>query len=216
MFKVILFVMLATVTLPFLLHTVVRAIRHFWKFPMPDFLANLIDNPLRRKIQPPDKMPARHGIFFGMRVLEIGPGNGAYTVATARTVGETGRVVAVDIEPKMIARLRRRVLAEKAANIDALVADACALPFSGASFDAIYMIAVIGEMPAPLLAMQAFQRVLKPAGTLAFSELVLDPDWPRPETLMRLGRIANFGHKQTVGGILSYTLLLEKGVASED
>ena len=39
-----------------------RLIRHFYKFPMPEFLANLIDNPLRRRIQPPGEMPVRHGI----------------------------------------------------------------------------------------------------------------------------------------------------------
>lgn len=37
-----------------------------------------------------------------MTVLEIGPGNGAYTSANARHVGEKGKVVTVDIEPKMI------------------------------------------------------------------------------------------------------------------
>lgn len=64
------------------LHTIVRIIRYFYKFPykfpMPEFLANLIDNPLRRKIQPPREMPIRHDIAPGMTVLEVGPGNGPH------------------------------------------------------------------------------------------------------------------------------------------
>jgi len=45
----------------------------FYKFPMPEFLAGLIDNPIRRKIQPPDATAVRHGIEPGMTVLEVGP-----------------------------------------------------------------------------------------------------------------------------------------------
>jgi hypothetical protein len=63
-------------------HTLIRIIRHIYKFPMPQFLANLIDNPLRRAIQPPDATAVRHGIEPGMMVLEVGPGNGRYTVAS--------------------------------------------------------------------------------------------------------------------------------------
>ena len=57
-----------------ILHTIVRIVRYFYKFPMPPFLANLIDNPFRRRIQPPSEMPIRHGIEPGMTVLEVGPG----------------------------------------------------------------------------------------------------------------------------------------------
>ena len=55
-----------------LLHTTLRVIRYFYKFPMPQFLANLIDNPFRRKIQPPRDMPHRHGSEPDMTVLEVG------------------------------------------------------------------------------------------------------------------------------------------------
>jgi ubiquinone/menaquinone biosynthesis C-methylase UbiE len=68
---------------------------------MPEFLANLIDNPLRRMIQPPTEMPVRHAIDPGMTVLEVGPGNGRYTLETAWRVGMAGKVITVDIEPKV-------------------------------------------------------------------------------------------------------------------
>ena len=69
---------------------------------MPQFLANAIDNPFRRRIQPPDRTPLRHGIEPGMTVLEVGPGSGTYTIATARRIGAQGRLVTVDIEERMI------------------------------------------------------------------------------------------------------------------
>ncbi len=43
-----------------------------------------------------------------MTVFEPGPGMGFFTIELARRVGPTGRVVAVDIEPRMLAGLRRR------------------------------------------------------------------------------------------------------------
>jgi tRNA G46 methylase TrmB len=83
-----------------ILHTMIRVIRYFYKFPMPQFLADIIDNPLRRKIQPPADTAIRHGIERGMIVLEVGPGNGRYTTASAKLVGNTGKVYTIDIEKK--------------------------------------------------------------------------------------------------------------------
>src|ERR1022692_3696772 len=43
----------------------------------------------------------------GMTVLEPGPGMGFFTLELARRVGASGRVVAVDIQPRMLDRLKR-------------------------------------------------------------------------------------------------------------
>lgn len=193
-----------------ILHTTIRLIRHFHKFPMPEFLANLIDNPLRRRIQPPAEMPLRHGLEPGMRVLEVGPGNGRYTLAAARWLGEAGKLLTVDIEPKMVERVRHRAQAEGITNLDARVANVYALPFEEGSFDAVYMITVIGEIPEPVRAMREFHRVLKPSGTLAFSELIMDPDYPSAQTLIRQAAQAGFRVKRQTGSFLAYTLVLEK------
>jgi len=49
----------------------------------------------------------RHGIQPGMTILDIGPGNGTYTIAAARRVGLDEKVFAIDIEPRMIERVRQ-------------------------------------------------------------------------------------------------------------
>ena len=188
-----------------------RLIRHFHKFPIPQFMANVIDNPLRRRlVHPPDEMPLRHDIRPGMKVLEVGPGNGRYTVATARRVGETGQVVTIDIEPQMIARVERRIAAEGVRNVDARVADVYALPFAAGTFDAAYMITVIGEIPKPVRAMREIHRQLKSGGTLAFSEALPDPDYPLATTLIRYATAAGFRLKRRQGNFFSYTLVFEK------
>ncbi len=191
-------------------HTVVRIIRQFHKFPIPQIAANLIDNPLRRRIQPPDETAIRHGIEPGMVVLDVGPGNGTYTVGAARRVGDSGKVTTVDIEPRMIERVEARARREGITNIEARVADVYDLPFDDSAFDIVYMIAVIGEIPDPKRAMKEFRRVLSPTGTLVFSEIFLDPDYPRARTLEHLANGAGFHLKEKVGNFFYYTLIFIK------
>ncbi len=212
MLRVLIYSILGLPVCALLLHTLVRIVRHFYKFPMPEFLADIIDNPLRRKIQPPDKTAIRHGIKPGMTVLEIGPGNGVYTAATARRVGDQGSVVAIDIEPNMIARVKCRAQAEGIKNIEARVANVYDLAFEDETFDVIYMIAVIGEIPAPEKAMKEFYRVLSPSGALVFSELLFDPDYPHAQTLIRKANAASFRLKNKIGNFFYYTLIFEKDV----
>ena len=145
-----------------------------------------------------------------MTVLEIGPGTGTYTVASARRVGEKGKVVAIDIEPKMVDRVRRKAEKEGLTNIEVHVANAHCIPFEDEKFDLIYMITVMGEIPSPERALREFNRVLSPAGTVAFSELFPDPDYPRASTLIRLATGAGFKMKKKIGNIFYYTLIFEK------
>ena len=210
MFTTLIYIILGLLLIVLALHTTIRVIRHFHKFPMPEFLANLIDNPLRRKIQPPGEMPIRHGIDPGMMVLEVGPGNGRYTLEIARRVGDTGKVITVDIEPKMIERVTQRARAEGITNLEAKVANVYDLPFDDGTFDAICMIAVISEIPEPERAMREFYRVLSPSGTLAFSELLFDPDYPLAQTLIHQASHADFLLKNKLGNFFSYTVVFEK------
>ena len=192
------------------LHTLVRIVRHFHKFPMPECLADLIDNPLRRSFQPPYETAVRHGLERGMTVLEVGPGNGTYTVGAAQRIGSSGRLVTIDIEPKMIERVRLRTAAIGLGNVEARVADVYDLPFDDGTFDVVYMITVIGEIPEPVRAMREFRRVLSPLGTLVFSELLLDPDYPLASSLIRWAASAGFRLRTRLGGIFYYTLIFEK------
>lgn len=207
---------LIVISVPLLLlalHTIIRVIRHFYKFPMPQFLANLIDNPLRRRIQPPDTTPIRHGVERGMQVLDVGPGNGRYSIATAKQLGDKGQLVVIDIEPKMIQRVKTRAAAACMANIYGVVADVYRLPFMERQFDLIYLIAVIGEIPRPDKALVEFKRVLSETGSLVFSELIFDPDYPLAETLIRKAKAAGYSVREKIGNIVYYTLIFEKEVS---
>jgi ubiquinone/menaquinone biosynthesis C-methylase UbiE len=151
-----------------------------------------------------------HGVRRGMRVLEVGPGNGRYTAASARAVGLEGEVVCIDIEPKMIERVKVRAEREGLINIDARVADVYSLPFADGHFNAAYMMTVIGEIPDTDQVFMEMHRVLAAGGTLAFSEIVMDPDFPLSSTLIKRGLRSGFQLQQFHGNFLNYTLVFVK------
>ena len=78
-------------------------------------LGYLLASPLRRLMRDPTRILAPR-IREGMTILEPGPGMGFFTLAMARLAGPSGRVVAVDIQPRMLAALERRAFASNAKN----------------------------------------------------------------------------------------------------
>lgn len=74
----------------------------------PWWLGYVLASPLRRLLQDPGAIVQPY-VQQGMTVLEPGPGMGFFTVELARRVGSSGRVVAVDVQPRMIAGLKRRL-----------------------------------------------------------------------------------------------------------
>ena len=70
----------------------------------PWWLGYVLASPLRRWLQDPAAIVAPY-VREGMTVLEPGPGMGFFTLELARRVGPKGRVIAVDVQPRMIAGL---------------------------------------------------------------------------------------------------------------
>jgi ubiquinone/menaquinone biosynthesis C-methylase UbiE len=109
----------------------------------------------------------------GMTVLEPGPGMGFFTLALARMVGPSGRVVAVDIQSKMLSSLKRR--AQKAGlsgQIDTRLAqpDSMGLADLNGAVDFAFAFAVVHEMPSAAKFFSEAAAALKPGATLFFAE----------------------------------------------
>lgn len=73
----------------------------------PWWIGYFLASPLRKLRQDPHAILSPL-VAEGMTVLEPGPGMGFFTLELARLVGTAGRVVAVDVQPRMLAALRRR------------------------------------------------------------------------------------------------------------
>jgi ubiquinone/menaquinone biosynthesis C-methylase UbiE len=174
-------------------------------------MAPLIDNPVRRFFYPPRRVVDQLGAEPGMRALEVGPGHGTYTLAVARRLGDAGKLVAVDIQPEIIERLQRRIEREGVKNVEARTADVHDLPFPDGSFDLVYLMMVLGEIPDPVGALREFSRVLKPTGRLAVQEWLPDPDYHPAGTLVKWGAEAGLVLTAKRGGFFNYTLFFTPG-----
>jgi SAM-dependent methyltransferase len=73
----------------------------------------------------------------GARVVDIGCGAGATTIAIARRLGPTGSCLGVDISAPLVAAARARAAAEDLDNVAFIEADAQTFPFEPGSFDAV-------------------------------------------------------------------------------
>jgi ubiquinone/menaquinone biosynthesis C-methylase UbiE len=150
---------------------------------MPWWLGPLLASPIRRLRENPERLVAAF-VRPGGKVLEVGPGMGFFTLPLARGVGEQGRVVCVDVQPRMLRglsrRLERRGLAPRVA-IRQCGTDSLGIADLDGSTDLVLAIHVVHEMQAPGAAFQEMARALRSGGRL----LLLEPAGHCPERVFQ-------------------------------
>jgi SAM-dependent methyltransferase len=138
----------------------------------PWWLGFLLVSPLRRLWQDPGKVLAPY-VLEGMTVLEPGPGMGFFTLELARLVGPSGRVVAVDIQPRMLAGLKRRAArARLLERLDTRMASADTLGLADldGGVDFTLAFAVVHELPAVEPFFAEVAKASKAGAGLLFAE----------------------------------------------
>ena len=138
----------------------------------PWWLCFTFDNFLRRLFQNPDQI-LRPYVAEGITVLDIGPGMGYFSIPLARMVGPGGRVIAVDIQPKMLGALQKR--AKRAAVDQRIVIHLCKPDSLALDVKADFALAfwMLHEVPNPLGFFKEMRSVLKVSGKLLVSEPVI-------------------------------------------
>lgn len=132
----------------------------------------LLASPIRRLTQNPEEL-LRPYVWSGMTVLEPGPGMGFFTLPLAEMIGESGRVIAVDIQPRMLSSLRRRAakagLSKRIETRQAL-SDSLGVADLGGAVDLVLAFAVVHEMPSAERFFSEVAAALKPGGRVLFVE----------------------------------------------
>lgn len=140
----------------------------------PWWLGYVLASPLRRLFlfQDPVQLLSPY-VQAGMTVLEPGPGMGFFTLELARLAGPAGRVVAVDIQPKMVASLKRRLTrAGLLERVDARLVppDSMRLGDLAGQVDFVLACYMVHELPAGNRFFTEVAEALKPGGCLLLAE----------------------------------------------
>jgi ubiquinone/menaquinone biosynthesis C-methylase UbiE len=149
------------------------------------------------------RLDALLGARPGERVLEVGPGTGLQVLHVAGVLGACGRLDIVDIQQPMLDHVMRRAAAKTIGPIVPARADARDLPYADGSFDAAYLVTVLGEIPDPGAAMREIRRVLKPGGRLVVGEFA-DRHYVPLVTLLGYANYAGLRPSAWLGPPLAY------------
>src|SRR6266849_2714579 len=103
----------------------------------------------------------------GERIVDVGCGCGATTIALAQKVGPTGHVLGIDISAPMLARARQ--IAPAGLPADFVLGDATIYPFQPASFDLLVSRFGVMFFAEPALSFANMRRALRPSGRMAFA-----------------------------------------------
>ena len=109
----------------------------------------------------------RANVKAGARIVDVGCGCGATTIALAQKVGPSGRVLGVDISGPMLARARQ--LAPAGLPVDFVLADATVYPFVSEDFDLLASRFGVMFFADPALSFANMRKALRRSGRLAFA-----------------------------------------------
>jgi len=109
------------------------------------------------------------GVGPGQRVLDIGSGVGDVAMLVARLVGPSGEVVAIEREPKSIAKARVRVTEAGFHNVSFTESDVGEIP-DGKPFDAAVGRFILMYVPDPVAVLRSISQLVRPGGVLVFQE----------------------------------------------
>ncbi len=138
----------------------------------PPWVGYLLLSPLRRLLENPERMMGSY-VKPGMTVLEPGPGMGYFTLPMARMVGPGGRVIAVDLQEKMLEAVHRRAAkAGLGGVVETRLAQAGNLGLEDLQGQADFAAAIhlVHEVPDALSFLKELGRTLKPEGRLLMIE----------------------------------------------
>jgi ubiquinone/menaquinone biosynthesis C-methylase UbiE len=141
--------------------------------------ASWLDRPEREAEEAPSRAVRALQIKPGQVIADIGAGSGYYSVLLSKAVGAEGRVYATDIQPEMLAILKRKLEAQSIRNVELVFGAEAETKLPDASVDLALMVDVYHELAQPQAFLQSIKRALRPGGRLVLIEFRKeDPNVP--------------------------------------
>ncbi len=132
--------------------------------------ASWLERPERRSEERPELLIAALDLKPGMQVADIGAGSGYYSWRIAERVAPSGGVLAVDVQPGMIAVLDREMKKRNATNVKAVLGTTTDPRLPPGTVDLALMVDVYHEFDHPREMLDGIARSLKPGGRIVFVE----------------------------------------------
>lgn len=124
----------------------------------------------REQEEEPEKALNALQIEPGMVIADVGAGSGYFSRRMAKRAGPTGKVLAVDIQPRMIELLKKNAAAEKITNIETILGKEDDPMLPAATVDLILMVDVYHEFSRPQVMLRKMRTALKPTGRMVLLE----------------------------------------------
>lgn len=132
--------------------------------------ADWLTRPERDAEEQPDRVVRELKIAPGSTVADLGAGVGYFTWRLAGAVGPAGKVIAVDIQPGMIERLRRNLAKRGITNVEPVLGSEEDPKLAPNSVDLVLLVDVYHELQKPEQTMARVRRALRPDGRLVLIE----------------------------------------------
>lgn len=132
--------------------------------------ADWLEREEREREESPSKAIELLDLKPGMVVADIGAGVGYYTIRMAKKVGPTGKVYASDIQPEMLALLRKRLADAKVGNVEMVLGTETDPKLPLNTLDLAIMVDVYHELAQPQRMLRKLRQTLKDDGRLVLLE----------------------------------------------
>jgi ubiquinone/menaquinone biosynthesis C-methylase UbiE len=152
----------------------------------------------------------------GEIVVDLGSGAGFDCFLAARQVGETGRVIGVDMTHEMLKKARENAAGTGAVNVEFRLGELEHLPIADNTADVVISNCVINLVPDKQQVFREAFRVLKPGGRLAVSDVINIVPLPaelRADPALLCGCVAGAAPAERIQAWLSEAGFVEVRVA---
>lgn len=189
-----------------------------WRFasrryvlPCPAALAWLLESRIAHPLMDARRTLAALQVGPGMSVLDAGCGAGRVTLPLARAVGPGGSVLAVDVQERMLEKVRDRAKKEGLDQVKTMTSRLGSGQLPRDAFDAAVLVTVLGELPEPVAGLRELRDSLRPGGRLAVTEVFPDPHFCSPRRVAALGEAAGLRRVEATGPWFAHTTVFERG-----